>query len=194
MSLGIIEYPPYRTHPRTRRRSCISPNWVGKRFPWLQASPRRQLGNLYRPGLSHGLTCGEGCPGVTVRHRSLPRLMARRTVVRPAPMAGPCSSPVLLDSPLRSCPTPRPVLVVITATGPAPGHRPRPSLCPSFSLTRLVPDLTADGLSESRWPSDFCSGRQKRQPCECGCGRLSSPLRILRLCLESSSARSGKES
>ena len=36
-----------------------------------------QLGNLCRSGLSHGLTCGAGCPRVAVRDRSLPRLMAR---------------------------------------------------------------------------------------------------------------------
>ncbi len=61
-----------------------------------------QLGNLCRPGLSHGLTCGAGCPRVTVRDRSSPGvngpLMARWTAVRPALMAAPWSSPVLLDS------------------------------------------------------------------------------------------------
>ena len=36
-----------------------------------------QLGNLCRPGLSHGLTCGAECPRVTVRDRSSPGLMAR---------------------------------------------------------------------------------------------------------------------
>ncbi len=36
-----------------------------------------QLGNLYRPGLSDGLTCGTGCPRVTVRDRLSPGLMAR---------------------------------------------------------------------------------------------------------------------
>jgi hypothetical protein len=36
-----------------------------------------QLGNLRHAGLSHGLTCEEGCPRVTVRDRSSPGLMAR---------------------------------------------------------------------------------------------------------------------
>ena len=36
-----------------------------------------QLGNLNRPGLSRGLTCGAGYPRVTVRDRSSPGLMAR---------------------------------------------------------------------------------------------------------------------
>jgi hypothetical protein len=43
---------------------------------WTQNSDY-QLGNLCRPGLSHGLTCGAGCPRVTVRDRSSPGLMAR---------------------------------------------------------------------------------------------------------------------
>jgi hypothetical protein len=36
-----------------------------------------QLGNLCRPSLSHGLTCGAGYPRVTARDRSSPGLMAR---------------------------------------------------------------------------------------------------------------------
>jgi hypothetical protein len=39
--------------------------------------PHYQLGNLCRPGLSHGLTCGTGHPRVTVRDSSSPGLMAR---------------------------------------------------------------------------------------------------------------------
>ena len=52
-----------------------------------------QLGNLYRPGLSDGLTCGTGCPRVTVRGRLSPGLMARRTAARPGLMAVPWSPP-----------------------------------------------------------------------------------------------------
>jgi hypothetical protein len=44
---------------------------------WQLAELDYQLGNLCRPGLSHGLTCGAGYPRVTVRDRSSPRLMAR---------------------------------------------------------------------------------------------------------------------
>ena len=40
-------------------------------------NPHYQLGNLCRPGPSCGLTCGAGCPWVTVRDRSSPGLMAR---------------------------------------------------------------------------------------------------------------------
>ena len=36
-----------------------------------------QLGKQCRPGLSHGLTYGAGCPRVTVRDPSSPGLMAR---------------------------------------------------------------------------------------------------------------------
>ena len=36
-----------------------------------------QLGNLCRPGLSHGLTCRAGWPRVSVRDPLLPGLMAR---------------------------------------------------------------------------------------------------------------------
>jgi hypothetical protein len=36
-----------------------------------------------RFGLLYALTCGVGCPRVTVRDRPSPRLMARQAVVRP---------------------------------------------------------------------------------------------------------------
>jgi hypothetical protein len=42
-----------------------------------ESKPHYQLGNLRRPGLSHGLTCGTRCPRVIVRDRSSPTLMAR---------------------------------------------------------------------------------------------------------------------
>jgi hypothetical protein len=41
------------------------------------ANPHYQLGNLYCPGQPHSLTCGTGCPRLTVRDRSSPGLMAR---------------------------------------------------------------------------------------------------------------------
>ena len=49
----------------------------GRSVPRWTARSRYQLGNLCRPGLSHGLTCGTGCPRVTVRDPSSPGLMAR---------------------------------------------------------------------------------------------------------------------
>jgi len=42
-----------------------------------ESNPHYQLGNLYRPGRLCGLTCGTGCPRVTVRDRPSPGLMAR---------------------------------------------------------------------------------------------------------------------
>ena len=45
--------------------------------PYVRRRQDYQLGNLYRPGLSRGLTCGAGYPRVTVTDRSSPGLMAR---------------------------------------------------------------------------------------------------------------------
>jgi hypothetical protein len=39
--------------------------------------PALSAWNLYRPSLSHGLTCGTGYSRVTVTDRSSPELMAR---------------------------------------------------------------------------------------------------------------------
>ena len=41
--------------------------WSGRR----ESNPHYQLGNLYRPGLSHDLTCGSVCPRVTGRDPAL---------------------------------------------------------------------------------------------------------------------------
>ena len=42
-----------------------------------RSNPNCQLGNLFGSGIPHGLTCGSGCPRVTVKHRSMPGLIAR---------------------------------------------------------------------------------------------------------------------
>ena len=65
---------PYRTDPRTRRRFCISPNWAGKRFQWLQAWPRCQLMSsngpdrvkANGPGLSAGRVTKVDCWALAV--------------------------------------------------------------------------------------------------------------------------------
>ena len=51
---------------------------LGFSFGVGDGNPHYQLGNLYSPVLSHGLTCGAECPQMTVRDRSLPTLMARQ--------------------------------------------------------------------------------------------------------------------
>ena len=55
------------TRPLLRRRQALTPHC--------------QLGKQCRPGRSDGLTCEAGRPRVTVRDRSSPGLMARRTAV-----------------------------------------------------------------------------------------------------------------
>ena len=75
------------------------------------SNPRFQLGNLYSPSLSHGLTCGAACPRMTIERPLVTdvngRPMARRTVVRPTPVTASWSSPSSLMAPI-----PRAVAVV----------------------------------------------------------------------------------
>ena len=88
--------PAVRGHhgagPQRHRRRSV---------PRRTARSRYQLGNLYRPGLPHGLTCGAGCARVAVRDRSSPGLMATNG---PANRGPACADgrvllfPVLLDS------------------------------------------------------------------------------------------------
>jgi transcriptional regulator with XRE-family HTH domain len=77
---------------RSRRLAIAADAELRRRHPGWKIEPLRsaepasasdtgcdpcQLGNLYNPGLSHGLTCGAGCPRATVGDPSLPGLMAR---------------------------------------------------------------------------------------------------------------------
>jgi len=61
----------------TTRAALIYQHRTSLRDKMIASNPHYQLGNQHRPGLSCGLTCGSGCPRVTVRDPSSPGLMAR---------------------------------------------------------------------------------------------------------------------
>jgi hypothetical protein len=79
--------PEYEAKVMRAIKEAAWRQWVGRGSSMMHLvsgeSSDYQLGNLCRPGLSHGLTCEEECPRVTVRDRSSPRLW---------PAKGPASS------------------------------------------------------------------------------------------------------
>jgi hypothetical protein len=90
-----------RTDPRTRRRSCIGPNWAGKRVRCYRLGHAVSLGicalrAVERPDLRSEVSASDrDRPLLTGANGTL---MARQTGVRPALMAVLWFSPVLLDS------------------------------------------------------------------------------------------------
>ncbi len=92
---------PYRTDPRTRRQSCIGRTGRARGSRGYRLGHAVSLGICaVRADMSPDL---RGGLAVSVRDRPLVTgvngtLMARRHLVRPAPISVPCPSPLLLDS------------------------------------------------------------------------------------------------
>jgi hypothetical protein len=63
-----------RERPKLASKTSLTWRFTVERV--TESNPHYQLGNLCDPGLSHGLTCEQSCPWVTVRDRSSPGLMA----------------------------------------------------------------------------------------------------------------------
>src|SRR6185312_5178495 len=102
---------------------------LGFSFGVGDGNPHYQLGNLYSPVLSHGLTCGAECPQMTVRDGSSPRLMAANSPANRGPAhAGDrlLVLPVLLDGCPPSSRSRRVRARAATACGLALTRRTRP--------------------------------------------------------------------